>query len=140
MTLVRYATLRLSATEVAGKPTISEILLFTAGEINRIGTVTEGSTTSDYSPNEIEKQISIQTSLLHLEWNNTKINFIDTPGYSDFIGEVKTSMRVCDTAVMVLKSFEGVEVGSETTGEFIKEFKLPSAMIINKIDNEHSRF
>ena len=124
----------------SGKTTISEILLFTAGEINRIGSVTEGSTISDYTPNEIEKQISIQTSLLHLEWNNTKINFIDTPGYSDFIGEVKTSMRVCDTAVMVLKSFEGVEVGSETTGEFVKEFGLPSAVIINKIDNEHSNF
>ena len=124
----------------SGKTTLSEILLFTAGEINRIGTVSEGNTTSDYSPNEIEKQISIQTALLHLEWNNTKINFIDTPGYSDFIGEVKTSMRVCDTAVMVLKAFEGVEVGSETTGEFIKEFKLPSAIIINKIDNEHSDF
>ena len=92
----------------SGKTTISEILLFTAGEINRIGSVTEGSTTSDYSPNEIEKQISIQTSLLHLEWNNTKINFIDTPGYSDFIGEVKTSMRVCDIAVTVLKSFEEI--------------------------------
>src|ERR1035437_3793821 len=111
-----------------------------AGEINRIGTVTEGNTTSDYSPNEIEKQISIQTTLLHIEWNNTKINFIDTPGYSDFIGEVKTSMRVCDTAIMVLKSFEGVEVGSETTGELIHEFKLPSAIIINKVDNEHSDF
>ena len=124
----------------SGKTTISEILLFTAGEINRIGSVTEGSTISDYTPNEIEKQISIQTSLLHLEWNNTKLNFIDTPGYSDFVGEVKASMRVCDTAVTVLKSFEGVEVGSETTGEFVKEFGLPSAIIINKIDNEHSNF
>jgi elongation factor G len=124
----------------SGKTTISEILLFTAGEINRIGSVTEGSTTSDYSPNEIEKQISIQTSLLHLEWNNTKINFIDTPGYSDFVGEVKTSMRVCDTAVMVLKSFEGVEVGSEISGEFVNEFGLPSAIIINKVDNEHSNY
>jgi elongation factor G len=124
----------------SGKTTISEILLFTAGEINRIGSVTEGSTTSDYSPNEIEKQISIQTSLLHVEWNNTKLNFIDTPGYSDFVGEVKTSMRVCDTAVMVLKSFEGVEVGSEITGGFVNEFGLPSAIIINKIDNEHSTY
>jgi elongation factor G len=124
----------------SGKTTISEILLFTAGEINRIGSVTEGSTTSDYSPNEIEKQISIQTSLLHVEWNNTKLNFIDTPGYSDFVGEVKTSMRVCDTAVMVLKSFEGVEVGSEITGGFVNEYGLPSAIIINKIDNEHSNY
>ena len=124
----------------SGKTSLSEIMLFTAGEINRIGAVAEGNTISDYSPNEIEKQISISTSLLHLEWNNKKINIIDTPGYSDFIGEVKASMKVCDTAVMVLKSAEGVEVGSETSGKFVDEFGLPSAIIINKVDNEHSAF
>ncbi|MFO7445681.1 MAG: elongation factor G [Ignavibacteriaceae bacterium] len=124
----------------SGKTSLSEILLYTAGEINRIGTISEGNTVSDYSPNEIEKQISISTSLLHLEWNNTKLNILDTPGYTDFIGEVKASMKVCDTAVMVLKSAEGVEVGSETTGRFVNEFGLPSAIIINKIENEHSRF
>ncbi len=124
----------------SGKTSLSEIILFTAGEINRIGTVTEGNTISDYSPNEIEKQISISTSLMHLEWNNKKINILDTPGYSDFMGEVKGSMKVCDTAVMVLKSAEGVEVGSETTGKFVEEYGLPSAIIINKVDNEHSTF
>lgn len=124
----------------SGKTTLSEIFLFTAGETNRIGTVAEGNTISDYSPNEIEKQISIQTSLLHLEWNNTKLNIIDTPGYSDFIGEVKAAMKVCDTAVLMVKSFEGVEVGSETTAAFINEYNLPSSIIINKIDNEHSDF
>lgn len=124
----------------SGKTTLSEILLYTAGEINRIGSIAEGNTVSDYGPNEIEKQISISASLLHLEWNNSKINIIDTPGYTDFIGEVKCAMRVCDTAVMVLKSAEGVEVGSETTGRFIDEFGLPSAIVINKVDNEHSRF
>ena len=124
----------------SGKTTLSEILLFTAGEINRIGSIAEGNTVSDYSPNEIEKQISISTSLLHLEWNNTKINILDTPGYTDFIGDVKCAMRVCDTAIMVLKSAEGVEVGSENTGKFVNEFGLPSAILINKVDNEHSRF
>lgn len=124
----------------SGKTSLSEVLLFAAGEINRIGTISEGNTISDYNPTEIEKQISITTSLLHLEWNNTKINILDTPGYTDFIGEVKASMRVCDTAVMLLKSAEGVEVGSETTGIFVDEYGLPSAIIINKIDNEHSRF
>jgi len=124
----------------SGKTTLSEILLFTAHEINRIGNIAEGNTVSDYTTNEIEKQISISTSLLHLEWNNIKINILDTPGYSDFIGDVKSAMRVCDTAVMVLKSAEGIEVGSETTGEFINEYGLPSAVIINKIDNEHSKF
>ncbi|HKJ81626.1 MAG TPA: elongation factor G [Ignavibacteriaceae bacterium] len=124
----------------SGKTSLSEILLFTAGEINRIGTISEGNTVSDYTPNEIEKQISISTSLLHLEWNNTKLNILDTPGYTDFLGDVKSAMKVCDTAVMVLKSAEGVEVGSETTGRFVDEFGLPSAIIINKVDNEHSTF
>ena len=124
----------------SGKTSLSEILLFTAGEINRIGTVTEGNTTSDYTPNEIEKQISISTSLLHLEWNNTKINILDTPGYSDFIGNVKAAMHVCDTGIVVLKAVEGVEVGSEHAVKFAEEYNLPTAIIINKIDNEHSRF
>ncbi len=124
----------------SGKTSLSEIMLFTGGEINRIGAVAEGNTISDYTPNEIEKQISISTSLLHLDWNNKKINILDTPGYSDFIGEVKASMKVCDTAVMILKSAEGVEVGSEISGRFVDEFGLPSAIIINKVDNEHSAF
>lgn len=124
----------------SGKTSLSEIILYTAGEINRIGNVLEGNTVSDYTSNEIEKQISISTSLMHLEWNNKKINLLDTPGYSDFIGDVKSAMKVCDTAVMILKSAEGVEVGSEVSGKFVNEFKLPSAIIINKVDNEHSTF
>ena len=124
----------------SGKTSISEIILYTAGEINRIGKISEGNTVSDYTPNEIEKQISISTSLLHIEWNNVKINMLDTPGYSDFIGDVKSALRISDTAVMVLKSAEGVEVGSENTAKFVNEFNLPSSIIINKVDNEHSRF
>ncbi len=124
----------------SGKTSLSEILLFTAGEINRIGTIAEGNTTSDYTHNEIEKQISISTSLLHLEWNNTKINILDTPGYSDFIGNVKAAMKVCDTGVVVLKAVEGIEVGSEHAVQFADEYQMPLSIIINKIDNEHSRF
>jgi len=124
----------------SGKTTLSEVFLFTADEINRIGTISEGNTVSDYNSNEIEKQISIMTSLLHLEWNNAKINLFDTPGYSDFLGEVKAALRVSDIAVMILKSAEGVEVGSENTNKFVGEYNLPSAIIINKVDNEHSNF
>jgi elongation factor G len=124
----------------SGKTSLSEIILFTANEINRIGSITEGSTISDYTPNEIEKQISISTSLMHVEWNNTKINLLDTPGYSDFIADVKSALKVSDTAVMILKSAEGVEVGSETTLKFVDEFKVPLAIAINKVDNEHSKF
>ena len=124
----------------SGKTSLSEIFLYTAGETTRIGNILEGNTVSDYTANEIEKQISISTTLMHLEWNGKKINILDTPGYSDFIGDVKSAMKVSDTAVMILKSAEGVEVGSEMSGKFVDEFALPSAIIINKVDNEHSTF
>jgi elongation factor G len=124
----------------SGKTSLSELILFTAGEVNRIGKIEEGNTVSDFNPNEIERQISISATPLHIEWNNTKLNFIDTPGYFDFIGQVKGSLRVVDTAVSVIKSAEGIEVGTEASWDFVKEFNLPAAIIINKVDNEHSNF
>jgi elongation factor G len=124
----------------SGKTSFSEVLLYTGGETTRIGTIAEGNTISDYSPNETEKQISIATSLLHLEWNNTKINILDTPGFADFVGEIKSGLKVCDTAVLILKSAEGVEVGSEITRAYADEYKVPLSIVINKIDNEHSKF
>ncbi|MCU0364798.1 MAG: GTP-binding protein, partial [Ignavibacteriaceae bacterium] len=75
----------------SGKTTLSEIILYTAKEINRIGKIEDGNTVSDYTPNEIDKQISISSSLMNVEWNNTKINIIDAPGFSDFIGDVKSA-------------------------------------------------
>ncbi len=124
----------------SGKTSISEVMLFNAGATNRIGSVDEGNTISDFNPNEIERKISISASPLHIEWKNTKLNFIDTPGYSDFIGQVISSLRVVDTAVSVVKSAEGVEVGTEATWDFVRKYELPAAIIINKIDNEHSKF
>jgi elongation factor G len=124
----------------SGKTSLSEILLYTAKEINRIGKVEDGNTTSDYTPNEIDKQISISSSLMNLEWNNSKINIIDAPGFSDFVGDVKSALKVCDTAVMVIKSAEGIEVGTDAAKNIIDEYKLPSSVIINKVDSEHSTF
>lgn len=124
----------------SGKTSLSEVFLYNTKEINRIGKIEEGNTVSDYSPNEIDKQISIATSLMHLEWNNVKINVLDTPGFSDFVGDVKSALKVCDTAVLLIKSAEGVEVGTEVANEIIKEFRLPSAIIVNKVDSEHSTF
>lgn len=124
----------------SGKTSLSEAILYTAGETNRIGRIEEGNTVSDYNSYEIERQISIYATPLHFVWNNTKINLIDTPGYTDFIGQVKSALRVVDVAVPVLKSAEGIEVNTETTWEFAKEENLPSAFIINKVDNEHSKF
>ena len=124
----------------SGKTTLSEIMLYTAGETTRIGKIEEGNTISDYTPNEIEKQISITTGVMHLEWNNCKINILDTPGYSDFTGEVRSALKVCETAVILIKSAEGVEVGTEVTSDIIKHYNLPKSVIINKVDNEHSTF
>lgn len=124
----------------SGKTTISELLLYTSGEINRIGKIEEGNTTSDFNSNEIERQISIAASPLHLDWNNVKINLLDTPGFPDFIGQVISSLHVADLAVAVVKSAEGIEVGTELTWDFVKKYHLPSAVIINKVDNEHSKF
>ncbi len=124
----------------SGKTSISELLLFTGGEINRIGKIEEGNTTSDFNSNEIERQISIAASPLHLEWNNIKINILDTPGFPDFIGQVISSLKVADLAVSVIKSAEGIEVGTELTWEYLKKNNLPAAVIINKVDNEHSKF
>jgi elongation factor G len=123
-----------------GKTSLSELILFNAGETTRIGKVEEGNTISDYTPDEIEKQISIRTGVMHLEWNGNKINILDTPGYSDFIGEVQSALKVCETAVILIKSAEGVEVGTEVASDIIKEYKLPTSIIINKVDNEHSTF
>ncbi|UCH66598.1 MAG: elongation factor G, partial [Ignavibacterium sp.] len=124
----------------SGKTSLSELFLFTAGETTRIGTVEEGNTISDYTPNEVDKQISISSGLMHLEWNGSKTNLLDTPGFSDFIGEVKASLKVCETAAIVVKSAEGVEVGTETAAGFIKEYGTATSIIINKVDNEHSTF
>jgi elongation factor G len=124
----------------SGKTTISELLLFTSGEINRLGKIEEGNTTSDFNSNEIEKKISIAASVLNLEWNGTKINILDTPGFPDFIGQVISSLHVADLAVSVIKSAEGIEVGTEQTWGYVKKYKLPAAVIINKVDNEHSKF
>lgn len=124
----------------SGKTTISELLLFTAGEINRIGKIEEGNTTSDFNQNEIDRQISIAASPLHIDWNNNKINIIDTPGFPDFIGQVISSLQVADLGISVIKSAEGIEVGTELTWEFVRKNKLPAAVIINKVDNEHSKF
>jgi elongation factor G len=124
----------------SGKTSLSEIILYTAKETNRIGRIEDGNTTSDYTPNEIEKQISISSSIMNVEWNNSKINIIDAPGFSDFIGDVKSALKICDTAVLVIKSAEGIEVGTDAAKSIIDEYNLPSSVIINKVDSEQSTF
>jgi len=124
----------------SGKTTFSEALMFTAGATTRIGKVEDGSTVSDYHPDEVERKISINASLLHCDWQGTKINILDTPGYSDFTGEVLSALRVSDLAVLLLKGVEGVEVGTEIVWQYTKENDIPTIIMINKLDNENAEF
>lgn len=124
----------------SGKTILAEAMLLSSGATTRIGRIEDGSTTSDYHSDEIERQISINSTLLSTTFRDHKINLIDTPGYSDFLGDVISSLRVVDTALLVLKSAEGVEVGSELVWNYADKAETPVVIAINKMDNEHAEF
>ena len=124
----------------AGKTSVAEAILFTSGVINRLGRVDDGTTTSDYDTDEIKRQISINLTILPCEWQKTKINLIDTPGYSDFVGEVKAAMRVSEGAIIVVCAASGVEVGTEQVWKYCEEADLPRLIFINKMDRENADF
>ncbi len=124
----------------SGKTLVSESMLMRAGAINRLGSIEEGSTVSDYNEDEKSRQISIHTSLLTAEKFEVKFNILDTPGYSDFIGEVKSALAVVDTAILVVHSVSGVEVGTEVAWNFAKELHKPRFFFINMLDKEHADF
>ncbi len=123
-----------------GKTTLAETMLFEAGLINRRGTVEDKNSISDYHEIEHERGNSVYATSLHTEWRDYKINIIDTPGLDDFIGEVISAVRVCDTAVMVLNAQHGVEVGSELIWTYVDEYKKPTIFAINQLDHEFSNF
>jgi elongation factor G len=124
----------------AGKTSLSEAILFNAGAISRLGKVDDGSSTSDYDPDEMKRRISINLSLLPCEWRNNKINVLDAPGYADFVGEVRAGMRVGEGAVIVVCAASGVEVGTEMVWGYCNEAKLPRLIFINKMDRENADF
>jgi elongation factor G len=124
----------------AGKTSLSEAVLFNAGNINRLGKVDDGSTTSDYDPDEIKRKISINLSLLPVEWRDNKINVIDAPGYTDFVGDIRAGMRVSEGAVVIVCATSGVEVGTELVWSYCEEARLPRLIFINKMDRENADF
>ncbi|HET6455666.1 MAG TPA: elongation factor G [Armatimonadota bacterium] len=123
-----------------GKTSLAEALLFTSGGIDRLGKVDDGTTTSDYDPDEIKRKISINATIAPCEWQGTKINFIDTPGYADFVGDVKSALKIVEGALLVVCAVSGIEVGTETTWEFAQETGVPRAIFINKMDRENADF
>jgi elongation factor G len=124
----------------AGKTSISEAMLFNAGVISRLGRVDDGSTTSDYDPDEIKRKISINLSLIPVEWRENKINVIDAPGYMDFVGEINAAIRVTEGAVICVDAISGVEVGTDMVWGYCEESKMPRLVFVNKMDRENADF
>lgn len=123
-----------------GKTSLVEALLYNANVITRLGKIEEGTTVSDYDDEEKKRRISIGASIAPLEWNDTKINLVDMPGYFDFEYESIQGMRAVDIATIVVCSVSGVQVGTEKAFDYCNKIKLPRAFFINKLDRENSNF
>jgi elongation factor G len=121
----------------AGKTTFAERLLFDTGVTTRMGQVDNGTTALDFEEEEIERQGYIATAVAPVEWNDTKLNLLDTPGYADFIGEVKSALRVTEAAMVFVEAVAGVEVGTEQVWQSTTERNLPRLLIVNKMDREN---
>ena len=124
----------------AGKTSLLELMLFNSGFTSRPGKVEDGTTVTDYLPEEIKRQVTISSSLAPVEWKNTKLNMIDTPGYADFIGEVIATTRAIDNMLMVVCGVAGVEVQTEVIWDIAQGNKMPRMIFINKLERENSCF
>ena len=124
----------------SGKTSLLETMLFNTGVTNRLGKVEDGTTVTDYLPEEIKRQVTISASLAPVEWNGTKLNMIDTPGYADFIGEVISTTRAVDNMLMVVCGVAGIEVQTEVIWDIAANNKLPRVIFINKLERENSCF
>ena len=123
-----------------GKTSLAEALLFAAGAVTRQGKVEDGSTVSDWDPDEHKRGFSLSVSVLPLEWKDHKVNIIDTPGYMDFMGEVKCGLRAVETALIAVDAVSGVQVGTEFAWRFADELELPRAIFIGRMDRENADF
>ena len=124
----------------AGKTTLTEALLASAGAISRQGRVEDGNTTTDFDPEEVKRHLSLSVALAPLEHKGHKINVLDCPGYADFIGEVEAALRVADLAVFVVSAVEGVEVQTEVAWKLAAGLGLPRMVFVNKLDRERASF
>ncbi|HBV66954.1 MAG TPA: elongation factor G, partial [Clostridiales bacterium] len=123
-----------------GKTTLTEALLYVTKVTNRMGKVEDGNTVSDFDKEEKDRQVSIGTSVIPIEFEDTKINFLDTPGYFDFVGEVYGGLRVANGAVVVIDASSGIEVGTEKVWKYLEQRNLPRVIVLNKMDKENVKF
>jgi len=123
-----------------GKTSLGEALLFNTGATTRLGKIEEGNTTSDCNKDEMDRKISINTSVLHASSQGKCINLIDAPGYADFIGDLICGLKAVDCGVLVINGVGGVEVGTEKDWKYLNENNLPRLIFINKLDKENADF
>ena len=124
----------------SGKTTLTEAALFVAGVTNRQGRVEDGNTISDFGKEEIARKVSIGTTAIPIEWNNIKINIMDTPGYFDFVGETYGALRASEGAILVVDASSGIEVGTEKAWKLLEKHRRPRFIFINKMDKENVDF
>ena len=124
----------------SGKTSLGEAALFTTKATTRMGTISDGNTVSDFEPEEVKRGSSIQTTLLSIVDADAKINFLDTPGYDDFLGEVVSALRVVEGAVLVLAAPSGVDVGTERSWNMCEAAGIPRMFVVNKMDRENANF
>lgn len=124
----------------AGKTSLGDAMLYVSGAVKRLGKVDDGTSVFDYDPEEVKRKTTITTSVAPCQWKDTKINIVDTPGYFDFVGEVKSCLHVVDTALVVVCATAGVEVGTENVWTYAEENNLPRFVFINKMDRDNANF
>ncbi|MBI3327571.1 MAG: GTP-binding protein, partial [Nitrospinae bacterium] len=123
-----------------GKTSLAEAILFDTGEISRLGTVNDGTTTMDYDSDETKRHISINTSLGFCEWKRHRITLIDTPGAANFIADTYGALRVMDGAVVLVSAESGVKVQTERVWQWMEQFSIPRLVLMNEMDHERANF
>jgi elongation factor G len=124
----------------AGKTILAEAMLHLTGATTRLGKIEDGTTVSDFEEEEIRRRLSLSTAVIPVEYNDHKLNILDTPGYNDFVGEVISAFRVVEAAVILVDSVSGLEVGTEIAWNYCDQFKLPRLLLVNKMERENANF
>ncbi len=124
----------------AGKTSLTSAMLYTSGAVNRLGKVDDGTATTDFDEEEIERAISLQTAIAYLDWEGKKLNLIDTPGYAAFVADAKVATSVADLGLIVVEAVSGVQVITERTFDYARQFETPVAFALNKMDRDNAVF
>ena len=136
----KIRNLALVGHSASGKTSVCEALLYKTGNLKRLGKVEDGNTVTDFDKEEISRGVSISTAVAPVEWRDFKINLIDTPGYFDFSGEVYSSLRASEAALVVIDAQNGIEVGAEKVLKYTESIELPRIIFVNKMDKENVNF